>query len=88
MTQQGSERSSNNTTPFFSPPKARLKQSHGPQGAGEYMEKDCNSREDTRELVEVLEEFPTQRQPIINTTLNYMLILLRSSLHTDMVSFK
>lgn len=44
-----------------------------------------DSMEDTRELTECINEFPTTDQPLSDTTLKDMLVSLRSSLHTDMM---
>lgn len=45
-----------------------------------------DSDEDTRELPESIEEFPTNNKPVGDRVLKDMLISLRSSLHVDMMS--
>lgn len=41
--------------------------------------------ENTRELVNTINAFPTENQPISDTTLKDMLVSLRSLLHVDMM---
>lgn len=45
-----------------------------------------DSGEDTRELLDRIEQFPTANQPVIDTVLKDMLLSLRSTLQADMVS--
>lgn len=45
-----------------------------------------DTREDTRELPDSIEVFPTSNQPVLDTVLKEMVVSLRSSLHSDMVS--
>lgn len=44
-----------------------------------------DSMEDTRELVDPINNFPTANKPILDTTLKDMLVSLCSSLHADMM---
>lgn len=44
------------------------------------------SGEDTRDLPDSIDLFPTTNQPVLDTTLKDMLVSLRSSLHADMLS--
>lgn len=44
-----------------------------------------DSMEDTRELVDLINEFPTTDKPVSDTTLKDMLLSLRTSLHADMI---
>lgn len=45
-----------------------------------------DSRDNTRELPDSIHLFPTNNQPVLDTTLKDMLVFLRSSLHADMMS--
>lgn len=45
-----------------------------------------DSGDDTRELLESIGHFPTSNQPVLDTTLKYILVSLWSSLHADMLS--
>lgn len=45
-----------------------------------------DSGEDTRDLPDSIDLFPTTNQPVLDTTLKDMLVSLRSSLHADMLS--
>lgn len=44
------------------------------------------SLEDTRKLQDFILEYPTQNQPVMNTTLKDMLVSLRTTIHTDIMS--
>lgn len=46
-----------------------------------------SSLDDTRELQDSIIDFPTQNQPVMDTTLKDMLVSLRSTLHADMLAF-
>lgn len=46
-----------------------------------------DSGEDTRELLDSIEEFPTTGQPVLDTVMKDMLMSLRSSLQADMMEF-
>lgn len=76
----GTARYSNNSTPFSSPQKSKMRHSYELMDAGEHTGEDSISNDDTRELVDILEEFPTHGQAINNTT---MLISLKGSLHKE-----
>lgn len=43
--------------------------------------------EDTREMPESIESFPTQNQPVLDTVLKDMLLSLRSTIQTDMATY-
>lgn len=45
-----------------------------------------DSGEDTRDLPDSIDPFPTNNQPVLDTTLKDMLVSFRSSLHADMLS--
>lgn len=45
------------------------------------------SLDDTRECVVPIKNVPTSGQPILDTTLKDMLVFLRGTLHSDMISF-
>lgn len=45
-----------------------------------------SSLDDTRELQDSINDFPTLNQPVINTTLKDMLVSLRTTLHADMLA--
>lgn len=45
-----------------------------------------NSGNDSRKLPDSIDLFPTKNQPVIDTVLKEMLVSLRSSLHSDMIS--
>ncbi|XP_073453695.1 uncharacterized protein [Aquarana catesbeiana] len=45
-----------------------------------------DSGDDTRELPNSIDQFPTTNQPVMDTILKEMLVSLRSSLHSDMLS--
>lgn len=42
--------------------------------------------DDTRKLIDLISSFSTTNQPILDTTMKNMLISVRSSLHTDMMT--
>lgn len=48
---------------------------------------DYSSLEDTRELVDPIEQYTTTGQPILDTTLEDILVSLRNTMHRDMLSF-
>lgn len=45
-----------------------------------------DSGDDTRELPDSIDLFPTNNQPVLDTVLKEMLVSLRSSLHSDIIS--
>lgn len=47
---------------------------------------EADSGDDTRELPDRIEKFPTTNQPVIDTVLKDMLLSLRSTLQADMMS--
>lgn len=53
-----------------------------------HLEVSCfdSSLDDTKELQDSISEFRTANQPVIDTTLNDMLVSLRSTLHTDILA--
>lgn len=46
-----------------------------------------DSGEDTREIPESIETYPTQNQPVLDTVLKDMLLSLRSTIQSDMASY-
>lgn len=51
-----------------------------------HVDEDWDSQQDTRELVERIEDFPIKGQPIMDTTLKEMLVSLRGTLDMDLMS--
>lgn len=45
-----------------------------------------DSGDDTREMPDSIDQFPTNNQPVLDIVLKEMLVSLRSSLHSDMIS--
>lgn len=85
------------------PTKARLKQSYNSTPASDSPEKarfrldgehrkqevspNGDTGEDTRDVPNTIEEFPTNDQPVMDTALKDIFVYLRSSLKSDLASY-
>lgn len=69
--------------PSGSPAKARPRMDGG--GFADTASPTSDSGDDTRELPDSIESFPTSHQPVIDTVLKDMLLSLRSSLQSDLM---
>ena len=67
-----------------SPAKSRFRLEEPHQGLD--LETGADSGDDTRELPDRIETFPTSNQPIMDTVLKDMLLSLRSTIQADMMS--
>ena len=67
-----------------SPEKARFRMDAA--DASHEVSSHIESGDDTRELPDSIDLFPTNNKPVLDTVLKEMLVSLRSSLHSDMVS--
>ena len=82
----GAEGTSRAPSPLSrSPAKSRFRADDSDNQQCE-VRSNADSQEDTRELPDSIISFPTQNQPVLDTTLKDMLISLRSTIHGDMMS--
>lgn len=79
-----SQQSLHSSSPSGSPAKAKLKLDGG--GCSPALSPVTDSGDDTRELPESINTFPTTNQPVLDTVLKDMLVSLRSTIQADMMN--
>lgn len=81
----GHKFTSGESSPSTSLVKSKAKLSHMSDSPAD-QHASTLSMEDTRELHDSILAFPTNDQPVLDTTLKDMLVSLRSTIHTDILS--